>query len=74
MCDICGVGDNYQLDYCKECNSLFCDFCYKKYYLKKLKDDIFEEDDDEIDDKSLSDFSFFKDNFVKIVKFGNYGN
>lgn len=39
-----------------------------------MKDDIFDEDNDEIDDKSLSDFSFFKDNFVKIVKFGNYGN
>lgn len=73
-CDICGAGDNYQLDYCKECNSLLCDSCHKKYHPKKTKDDKSDEDDDEIDDKSPSDSSFSKDNSVKTAKLGNHGN
>lgn len=72
-CDICGAGDNYQLDYCKECNSLLCDSCHKKYHQKKSKDELSDEDDDESDDKCPSDSTFSRDNSVKTANLGNHG-
>lgn len=73
-CDICGAGENYQLDYCKECNSLLCDSCQKNHHhQKKSKDEKSDEEEDESEDKCPSDSSFFRDNSVKTTNLGNHG-